>query len=146
VPLLPEGVLAQGLQALAAVLAAFVGAVAVGAFHDDDVGAVGRLRRRQQGGVGRAQVAGEDDAPFVRPADCFEFHVGGAEDVAGRGELDAQPGVAFDDGVPRLVGQGDDLLRIWPRKRSIRAWSRVKPTFSASSSTSGSRRRRPGCR
>jgi hypothetical protein len=37
--LVAEGVFAQRLQALAAVLAAFVAAVAVGAFQHDDVGA-----------------------------------------------------------------------------------------------------------
>jgi hypothetical protein len=60
--LVAKGVFAERLQALAAVLAAFVGAVAVGAFQDHDVGAVGRLGRGQQGGVGGAEVAGEDDA------------------------------------------------------------------------------------
>jgi hypothetical protein len=60
--LVAESVFADRLQALPAVLAAFVGAVAVGAFEDDDVGAVGRSGRRQQGRVGGAEVAGEDDA------------------------------------------------------------------------------------
>jgi hypothetical protein len=48
-PLLPKAAFAERLQALAAILAAFVGAVAVGAFQDDDVGAIGRSGRWQQG-------------------------------------------------------------------------------------------------
>jgi hypothetical protein len=39
--LVAEGVFAERLQALPAILAAFVAAVAVGAFQHDDVGGIG---------------------------------------------------------------------------------------------------------
>jgi hypothetical protein len=107
--LVAEGVFADRLQPLPAIRRLLVAAVAVGALQHDDVGGIRRLGRRQQGRVGRAEVAGEDDALPVRSLRQFAFDVGRAEDVAGRGELDAQAGVAGDDAVPRFVGQGDEL-------------------------------------
>ena len=108
-----ERTLAYGLQTQASILAAFMQAVAVGAFHHHDIGAIRRLRRGQQGGVGRAKIAGEDDARFASGLVVvrgFEFDPGGTQDVAGGRQFYAQPGGVFDDAVPLLVGQGDDLL------------------------------------
>jgi hypothetical protein len=108
--LVAEAAFAEGLQALPAILAAFVGAVAVGAFEDDDVGAVGRSGRWQQGGVGGAEVTGEDDALCLLAPLEIEFDVGRAEDVARRRQPDAQRHFAADDRAPLFVGYGDGLL------------------------------------
>jgi hypothetical protein len=52
----------QRPQPLAPVAATVVAAVAIGAFQHQDIGAPGRTRHWQQGRVGRAQIAGEEDA------------------------------------------------------------------------------------
>jgi len=50
--------------------------VAVGAFENDDVGAIRCAWRWQQGRVGGAEVAGEDDALLVLALGDCEFEVG----------------------------------------------------------------------
>jgi hypothetical protein len=117
-------VFADGLQTLAAGLAAFVHAVAIRAFDDEDVGARRAFGRGQQRGVRRADVAAENHHGFFGGflGRCalaerdFQFQVGRAQDVAGRLQPQAQAGfgwvcgVGLDDREPGFVGQRDDLL------------------------------------
>lgn len=84
--------------------------VAVGAFEDDDVGGVGGFGGGQQGGMGGAEVAGEEDAGGGAALAQVAFDVGGAEDVAGGFESEAQAGVAGGERVPLAVGEGDGEL------------------------------------
>ncbi len=105
-----EGVLAQGLQALATVFAAFVHAVAIGAFDDDDIGRQRRLRRRQQRRVGGAQIARKDHPLLVAEVLDIEFDIGRAEDVASRLQANPQAGRAGDHRLPLLVWQRHQLL------------------------------------
>ncbi len=84
-----QGVLDGGLEALDSGLAAFVAAVAVGAFQHDDVGSLGGFGCRQQGCVRGAEVAGEDGALGFGAVSDVDFYVGRAEDVAGALEAEA---------------------------------------------------------
>lgn len=87
-----QRVFEYGLEAVAAGGAVFVVAVAVGAFEDETVGALGRARVGQQGRIGSAEVAAEDDA-FAALA-----RAGG--EGRGRG------GIALDVGRPKDVARG----------------------------------------
>lgn len=108
-----QGVLDNGLEALPALGAVFVQAVAVGAFQHEDVGALGRCGGHQQRRVGSAQVAGENDARVVARGRVgqVDFDVGRAEDVAGALQADARhKRVGFDQGEPLVVRQGQQAL------------------------------------
>ncbi|MCY1552403.1 hypothetical protein D9M68_887960 [compost metagenome] len=60
-----QGLFDDAFQALATGAAVFMQAVAVGALDHQDVGAVRWFGCWQQRRIGRAQVAGEDDAFFL---------------------------------------------------------------------------------
>ena len=108
-----QGVLDNGFEALPALGAVFVQAVAVGAFKHQYVGALGRYRRHQQWRVGSAQVTGKNDARVVARGRIgqVDFHVGRAEDVAGALQADARhQNVDFGQGEPLVVRQGKQAL------------------------------------
>ena len=109
----PQGPLDRRLETLAAGAAVVVQAVAVGAFEHQDVGPVGRLRRGQQGCVASAEVPGKDDPGVLAAQAVVEvaLHIGGAEDVPGALQADAQARAGrVHQGEPVLVRQGDEAL------------------------------------
>lgn len=108
-----QGAVDDGFEALLAVAAVAVETVAVGAFQDEDVGALRGLDRAQQWVAGCAEVAGEDDSVGVGASWVLHvaFDVGGAEQVAGALEADAAGGVVVvGQGVPGFEGDGVDVV------------------------------------
>ena len=93
----------QGGQAVGPV---FVVPLSVGGFHDQEIAGVGRVRVRDDGGVGAAQVSGKRDPVwgFVRFGKR-KLDKAGPQDVTGvfQGKGDA---VCQDEGVVQLKSPG----------------------------------------
>lgn len=109
--LITQRLLDDGFETLPTALAVFMEAVAIGAFEHEDIGAFGRLRRHQEGGVGCAQIAGKDDAlafVLLRVVQV-DFYIGRAEDMARALQPDAgHQLVAVVQREPVLVRQGNE--------------------------------------
>jgi hypothetical protein len=70
-------------QHLARLVAGLVPAIAIGAFHDQEIGAVHRLWVAQDGHAVAAQVAGEDQPALLLPLDDIQHDDSRSQNVAG---------------------------------------------------------------
>ncbi len=102
----------RGLQALAPVGAIFVAAIAIGTLQHQQVGPLRWRQVRQDGRMGRAEIAAEDDSPAVpRRRLQVELHVRRAQHVPGRLQAHLAPGrVGVVEAEPVVIGQRDDAL------------------------------------